>query len=288
MLPRYVKTSGALGKMNRSECKVYIAMVLLADWGKRGKVIVRHAGDDNSLAADTGLNERDTRRAVLSLIRMGIIVLDRKGHGNGVASEYRIVAAKPDTDALFDDVQSGHGRPVESGHQCPVADSQTGHNATPNRTLYPSKADTSVLPLRNQKSEHTSDACASGAQTSPPAKGQRKPNPIWDAIVARFYPEGVVGEDQSKAVGKIVKDFKTLPNVSASEILVRADRLRSLWGEKGYTPRSLLNHWQKFSTASIPHDHDPDLDLVGLTTRTPTTRQLLAALGKRKAALATA
>lgn len=65
MLPKHSRETGALRRMSMAQSRVYIAMVLRANWKQGGRVIVRQAetADDpsNSLEADTGLTPRTIR-----------------------------------------------------------------------------------------------------------------------------------------------------------------------------------------------------------------------------------
>jgi len=92
MLPKHVRDSGALASMTMAACRVYVAMVLRANWNAGGKVIM----SQEELANDTGLSTRRIRDAIKRLRGLGLLRRLHKGWGKGNANEYQIIDSNPD------------------------------------------------------------------------------------------------------------------------------------------------------------------------------------------------
>ena len=146
--PKWVVRSGAWRGLG-SAAQVYGA-ILARDERPDHVVIVRMSDPapkpgeppepPNSLAHDTGLCERQVRRAIAVLMGSGLITRMHRGCKDGGASEYRINMTKPDTGVLLDEISN----------RAPMAGmtEQTGQIATANRTNSATKPDTGVLPNR--------------------------------------------------------------------------------------------------------------------------------------------
>ena len=87
----------------------------------------------------------------------------------------------------------------------------------------------------------TGSACVMEAAERKP----REPNPIWDTVVAMWYPEGVP-TSQRKAVGRIFADLKEL-GATPDEIRRRHAEHVAKWPEMTCTARSVVKNWGLFA-----------------------------------------
>ena len=85
-----------------------------------------------------------------------------------------------------------------------------------------------------------------------PSPRKRKLDPIWDAIVAKFF-KTLCKSDRTR-IGKLVRDLKQKGVTDGAEINTRADRLTQDWGDDKLTPESLLKHWDRFGDQWKPAD----------------------------------
>lgn len=89
-------------------------------------------------------------------------------------------------------------------------------------------------------------------ETSPAkAPKPRKPDPIWDTVVELWYGDGIPPSHRA-AVGKIVKDFKALRQVTPDEIRTRHQRIVETWGADKATARCTVTHWSEFGDGWKP------------------------------------
>lgn len=78
-----------------------------------------------------------------------------------------------------------------------------------------------------------------------PARKVRARCPIWDAVVAIWFPSGVDDDDRTR-IGKAVKRLKA-KHATPEEIKARKRRQEADWSDLGTaTLESVLKHWDKF------------------------------------------
>lgn len=83
-----------------------------------------------------------------------------------------------------------------------------------------------------------------GRSASKP-KRQREPDPIWDALIASYYPDGLPDSHHSK-VGKVTKDLKQ-QNADPIDIPIRKARMEAAWDGKACTMTALAGNWQQYA-----------------------------------------
>lgn len=71
--------------------------------------------------------------------------------------------------------------------------------------------------------------------------GKGKPNPLWDALVARFFPDGVAPSQRTR-VGRLVRELRAV-DAKPEEIKSRADNWATHYPEITCTPEALVKHW---------------------------------------------
>ena len=74
----------------------------------------------------------------------------------------------------------------------------------------------------------------------------RKRNPVWDAVVALWFGDGV-SETQKTRVGKLTRDFAAKADFSPDELRKRRDRIAAAWGAEKATPETVEKHWGEFA-----------------------------------------
>lgn len=90
------------------------------------------------------------------------------------------------------------------------------------------------------------DAPAGEPERTPPKpKAERKPDPVWDAIVERWFPSGVTPREESR-VGAFARDFRTKIGDAdpRTAIAAHVEAHRRKWSKiDPVTPDSVLKHW---------------------------------------------
>lgn len=77
------------------------------------------------------------------------------------------------------------------------------------------------------------------ATDKPPRK--RVPDPVWDAVAERFFPDGIAKSQQSR-VGRIVSDLKSV-KATPDEFRRRVDNYASHFADCACTPEAVVKHW---------------------------------------------
>ena len=152
MLPEHVVANGALRTMSVAQSRVFIAMVLRANWNEGGRVIV----SQEQLSHDTGIQPRNIRKATKALNERDVVRTLHTGSGPGNCSEYLIVSGNPDAGISLSSDKSGSPHPGKGGHR-----------GFQRRTRGVSKADVGVPPkeVRMKKEERRRAAGAASDQT---------------------------------------------------------------------------------------------------------------------------
>ena len=98
------------------------------------------------------------------------------------------------------------------------------------------------------------DSSEPAAQAPKPAKKppkvpkkKRQPDPVWDTVVALWFPSGATGRE--KRIGKLVRQFK---GVGATETLLRERHAmyKKHWPGIDCTPDALFKHWDQIKDKS--------------------------------------
>jgi hypothetical protein len=106
-----------------------------------------------------------------------------------------------------------------------------------------------------QKSTPSSSSSSSTSVNTPngvspgPTARTRKPDPIWDTVVAEWFaaidPKKIPAGIRTR-IGKVVRDLKAYEDCTPAEIVKRRARMVLDFTETGDTPESMAKHWAKF------------------------------------------
>lgn len=159
MLPKLVVESGALLSMTRSQCRIYIALVIRTHWGTDKRAIV----SQEQLAEDTGIKPRNIRNAIfgtkptknrqasLGLVQLGIVRVVSVGCGRGKASIYEVVTHNPDA-----------GVPLSQGQNRMQGDTKRGCNEPQKGTHDVQNPDARIPPKEGKESKEVKRSHATG------------------------------------------------------------------------------------------------------------------------------
>ena len=82
-----------------------------------------------------------------------------------------------------------------------------------------------------------------------PTPRTRKPDPIWDTVVAEWFaaidPKKIPATTRTR-IGKVVRDLKAFTDCTPAEIVKRRARMVQEFTDLGDTPESMAKHWAKF------------------------------------------
>ncbi len=107
---------------------------------------------------------------------------------------------------------------------------------------------------REEKRREEKSSSEPAAQSPKPAKKppklpkkKRQPDPVWDTVVALWFPSGATGRE--KRIGKLVRQFK---GVGATEASLRSRHAMYLkhWPGIDCTPDALFKHWDQIKDES--------------------------------------
>lgn len=110
-------------------------------------------------------------------------------------------------------------------------------------------ASTSDLPLTETSAETTSDIFAPGEPAAEkPQPTHRKPNPLFDALVAACGWADQLHSANSKRIGRAIKLLsEATPGLTPAEIHARAANYRRQMPGMQITPEALAKHWPALS-----------------------------------------
>ncbi len=115
-------------------------------------------------------------------------------------------------------------------------------------------------------------------KAGPPAH-VREHDTIWDAV-SDFFFSGVVPVAHRKRVGLVVRDLKTIPGVSAAEIVRRAANIPPEWFPA--TPEALLKHWHALDKGKRTPDQIAEIERGRLFTASTGVSERRAELNRRQ------
>jgi len=118
----------------------------------------------------------------------------------------------------------------------------------------PDKCPENVRTLPDQRREEKSIKSIGVPILLPEQAKTRKPDPIWDAVVAEFFPTlgPKIPATTATRIGRIVRELKAFKDCTPAEIQTRRKRMVREFGEMGDTPESLAKHWAKFGRNERP------------------------------------
>lgn len=110
---------------------------------------------------------------------------------------------------------------------------------------------------RNAPIKQERDQSKSKSRVPKGTPQRRERDPIWDTIVAEFFPKldaSKIPATTRTRIGRIVRELKAFTDCTAAEIVERRRIMVGEFGEKGDTPESLAKHWSKFGAESVETD----------------------------------
>lgn len=217
------------------------------------------------IANDLGISINTARLSVAALVSAGLLRIER--NGNGMRFDY-ITVSEPDTPSSnpesVSEADTGCIRTCNTSASEPdtvvcqnlihTLDLKTRPIENGRETIPPQAAGTQAdiigqifreigTPVTFQDTKAAPRPRKTNAKDAP--LNDRPRDEVWDAVEARFAPEGIPVSER-KRYGKVVATIKGyLPPATHDEINRRADLLLLEWPGM-LTPESLAKHWTRF------------------------------------------
>lgn len=232
--------------------------------------IANHAGDGGSypyvptLARYANVSERQVQRALEELVALGELQIEyNQGGGRHTRADerpnlYEVLVSCP---------QGCSGGVQHRVDDCDAAEAPSGGSdddlngvtptsprdddgATSMSPREPARGDTTVTPGVTSTSPITvlETIQPPRADPAPPARRQRQPDPLWDAVIAACGLTGAAVTSSARgAWNRAVKELRAI-GATPDDVTAKAAAYRRQWPGATLTPTALARRWSEAAT----------------------------------------